>query len=109
MTTITLDRETADRLRTATDAVSFLDPEGLTVRTVPPADPPGLGDDDVTDAEIAEALRGVPPDAIGDDGLIGEGQWTPRDIAVALKRKRASGPGIPAEEVRRRVFGEAAP
>ena len=83
MTQITLDRETAERLRAAGSA-QLLDPDGVmfaTLTPLPPVDPQSLMVED--------------PDV-----------WTEEEIAEAKRRLAEGNPGIPAEDAYRNVFGE---
>ena len=81
MTTITLDRETSDRVRGVTGPVSFLDPDG---------------------EPLLEATRPDPERGNAD------GFWSEDDLAEALRRLREPGPRKTAAEVRATAFREPA-
>ena len=84
MTTITLDRETAARLRAADGPVTFLDPDGGPVPGPPAGTPP-----------VVKA----PDDP--DDGF-----WSEEDVEEALRRVREPGPRRTFAEVWERIYAE---
>ena len=82
MTAITLDPDTADRVRDAAGPVTFHAPDGTTllIGTRPPA---------------AESERGN-----------ADGFWSEEDVAEALRRLREPGPRRTREQVWARIFAE---